>query len=66
MRKSDILEISRNYGLHPNKKLGQNFLYSDAVVDRIFGVAGIGADDSVLEIGPGLGAMTEKIEWVRR
>lgn len=43
---------------HPNKNLGQNFIKDLRVIDRIAQVAEVSSDDEVLEIGPGLGALT--------
>lgn len=43
------------------KSLGQNFLKNDAVIARIVESAEIGADDVVLEIGPGQGVLTESL-----
>jgi 16S rRNA (adenine1518-N6/adenine1519-N6)-dimethyltransferase len=48
-------------GVRPAKSRGQNFLTSGAVADRIVGAAELSESDSVIEIGPGLGILTEKI-----
>lgn len=48
-------------GVRPSKSRGQNFLTSGAIAARIVAAAEIGAADEVLEIGPGLGILTEKI-----
>lgn len=61
MNKSDLIEITRRYGLHPNKKLGQNFLLGDEIIEKIMKAAGVTEADDVLEIGPGLGALTERL-----
>ncbi len=45
----------------PKKSLGQHFLLNPETIDRILEKAGIGSNDSVLEIGPGPGAMTERL-----
>jgi 16S rRNA (adenine1518-N6/adenine1519-N6)-dimethyltransferase len=45
-------------GLAPRKRLGQHFLVDDRVIDRMVSFAEVGADDVVLEIGPGTGALT--------
>jgi 16S rRNA (adenine1518-N6/adenine1519-N6)-dimethyltransferase len=45
-------------GLAPLKRLGQNFLVRTDLAGRIVEFAGIGADDVVVEIGPGAGALT--------
>ncbi|TAL30445.1 MAG: ribosomal RNA small subunit methyltransferase A [Spirochaetes bacterium] len=58
MNTREIQEITASRGLHPNKKLGQNFLCNDAIVERILAHARVSAEDTVLEIGPGLGAVT--------
>ncbi len=49
----------RDLGLTPSKALGQNFLHDHGVVRKIVEHAAIGPNDTVLEIGPGLGIMTE-------
>ncbi|MFH1194041.1 MAG: rRNA adenine dimethyltransferase family protein [bacterium] len=46
---------------HPSKKLGQNFLINKGIVDKIIVAAELSKDDTVLEIGPGKGALTEKL-----
>ena len=43
------------------RRFGQNFLVSPEMVDRIARAAGVGPDDRVLEIGPGLGILTERL-----
>ena len=51
--------ILKKYKLSANKSLGQNFLISDSVVDKIVESADINTQDLVIEIGPGLGNLTE-------
>ena len=48
-------------GLRFHKKLGQNFLIDGHVVSRMVDAAGIGPGDPVLEIGPGIGTLTEEL-----
>jgi 16S rRNA (adenine1518-N6/adenine1519-N6)-dimethyltransferase len=48
-------------GVRPAKSRGQNFLTSGGVADRIVAAADLSDSDSVIEIGPGLGILTEKI-----
>jgi len=48
-------------GVRPAKSRGQNFLTSGAVADRIVAAAELAKTDPVVEIGPGLGILTEKI-----
>ena len=43
------------------KRLGQNFLVDGGVAERIVGALGPGADETVVEIGPGRGALTERL-----
>lgn len=57
----DVARILREYGVRPSKGLGQNFLVSEGVLDRIVASADLGPDDLVLEVGPGLGLMTRRL-----
>jgi 16S rRNA (adenine1518-N6/adenine1519-N6)-dimethyltransferase len=50
--------LLKRYGLHADKRLGQNFLEDAYALESITHAAGIEADDTVLEIGPGLGSLT--------
>lgn len=52
-------EILNRYNLEPKQSLGQNFLFDDNVLGRIVAAADVGPRDVVLEIGPGLGALTK-------
>jgi 16S rRNA (adenine1518-N6/adenine1519-N6)-dimethyltransferase len=54
-------EILHQYGIKPNKKLGQSFLIDINVINRISDAADISGDDIVVEIGAGIGVMTEGI-----
>ncbi|PLX85188.1 MAG: ribosomal RNA small subunit methyltransferase A [Desulfuromonas sp.] len=45
----------------PKKRFGQNFLRDSRIVDRILGAADLGADERVLEVGPGLGVLTDRL-----
>lgn len=51
----------RGAGLKARKSLGQNFLVNEAVRDCIIEAAGLSAGDTVIEVGPGLGVLTEKL-----
>lgn len=51
--------ILKSFGLHASKRLGQNFLIDGAVVKDIVAAAEIVAGDRVLEIGPGIGTLTQ-------
>ncbi len=48
-------------GIRPNKGLGQNFLFERGIVQRMVRSARIGADDTVVEVGPGLGILTDEL-----
>src|SRR5580693_8791381 len=48
-------------GVRPAKSRGQNFLTSGGVADRIVAAAELCEADSIIEIGPGLGILTEKL-----
>jgi 16S rRNA (adenine1518-N6/adenine1519-N6)-dimethyltransferase len=51
-------ELMRRYGLRAKKKWGQNFLHDVKVARAIVRASTVGADDTVVEIGAGLGAIT--------
>lgn len=55
----NTIEIIQKYGFNFQKKFGQNFLIDTHVLDRIIEESGITKDDCVLEIGPGIGTMTQ-------
>ena len=52
-------EIINKYGFAFQKKFGQNFLIDSNILENIVSAAGITKDDFVLEIGPGIGTMTQ-------
>lgn len=54
-------EILHQYGIKPNKKLGQSFLIDINVINRIVHAANISQEDIVVEIGAGIGVLTENI-----
>lgn len=54
-----IRALLNQYNLRPNKKLGQNFLVDPTYLQRIAAAGEVQAGEQVLEIGPGLGALTE-------
>ena len=56
---TNTAEILRKYQFRIQKKYGQNFLIDNNVVAKIVREAGVGKDDFVLEIGPGIGTMTQ-------
>src|SRR5437870_3332358 len=61
MKLSEIPVILQEIGVSPVKKLGQNFLHDQNLARWIVDQANLTAEDYVVEIGPGLGALTELI-----
>jgi 16S rRNA (adenine1518-N6/adenine1519-N6)-dimethyltransferase len=60
-RSSQPAGVLKSVGVRPSKSRGQNFLVQPSVAAQIVSAAEIEAGDSVVEIGPGLGALTERI-----
>ena len=55
----NTIEILKKYNFVFQKKYGQNFLIDTHVLEKIIRAASIGNDDVVLEIGPGIGTLTQ-------
>lgn len=55
----NTMEIIQKYGFAFQKKFGQNFLIDTHVLEKIIRAAGVTKEDMVLEIGPGIGTMTQ-------
>ena len=55
---AEVRDLATRVGLRPTKALGQNFVIDANTVRRIVADSGIGAEDVVLEVGPGLGSLT--------
>lgn len=53
-----IRSLAEELGVRPTKTLGQNFVHDANTVRRIVAASGVGAHDTVLEVGPGLGSLT--------
>lgn len=62
----ETIAVLQKYGFHFQKKFGQNFLIDTHVLDKIIAAAEIGPDDFVLEIGPGIGTMTQYLAEAAR
>lgn len=58
-RREVTLHILKTFDIHMSKRLGQNFLVNPQVVDDIVAAAGVQPGDTVLEIGPGIGTLTQ-------
>jgi len=53
--------LLRQFGLRPDRRLGQNFLVSPAALQRVVEAADLAPEEQVLEIGPGAGALTVRL-----
>lgn len=62
----ETIAVLQKYGFNFQKKFGQNFLIDTHVLDKIIAAAHIGPEDFVLEIGPGIGTMTQYLAEVAR
>ena len=61
LNKTATIEFMKKQGIQPKKSIGQNFLTDAFVVDKILAAAELSSADFVIEIGPGLGALTADI-----
>jgi 16S rRNA (adenine1518-N6/adenine1519-N6)-dimethyltransferase len=57
----DVPRLLRQYGLHPHKSLGQNFLMDESALRLVVEAAQISPQEVVLEIGSGLGSLTRHL-----
>lgn len=55
----NTIAVLKKYNIHFQKKFGQNFLIDTHVLEKIIASAGVTEDDFILEIGPGIGTMTQ-------
>ena len=62
----NTIEVIQKYDFDFQKKFGQNFLIDEHVLDKIIRAAEITKDDYVLEIGPGIGTMTQYLACAAR
>ncbi|MBL7070643.1 MAG: 16S rRNA (adenine(1518)-N(6)/adenine(1519)-N(6))-dimethyltransferase RsmA [Candidatus Omnitrophica bacterium] len=58
LSKKGIRALEKKYGFRPQKKMGQNFLIDGNIKEKIIAAAGVTNEDTVLEIGSGLGQLT--------
>ncbi len=61
MRAEEVKAVLESIGKRANKRLGQNFLLDESVIRRQVRLADLRPSDTVLEIGPGFGVLTEEI-----
>ncbi len=57
----EIKILLRKYRIHPSKRLGQNFLINKGVIKKFIAAADLNPKDIVLEVGPGLGTLTQEL-----
>ena len=62
----ETIAVLQKYHFNFQKKFGQNFLIDPHVLDKIIAAARIGPEDFVLEIGPGIGTMTQYLAEAAR
>ncbi len=58
---NETKNILKKYNISANKKLGQNFLINEEVIEEIIKASNIKKEDLIIEIGPGLGTLTQKL-----
>jgi 16S rRNA (adenine1518-N6/adenine1519-N6)-dimethyltransferase len=58
---SEVAALLRRHGLRPRKRWGQNFLIDRNTLENVLRAAELAPEDSVLEIGPGLGTLTREL-----
>ena len=58
---TETRDILKKYNISANKKLGQNFLIDDEVIDGIICASNVNKNDLIIEIGPGLGTLTKRL-----
>ena len=56
-----VRSLLSEFGASPDKRYGQNFLISERVVENIADGCGAGPEDGILEIGPGIGVLAQKL-----
>ena len=63
---SNTIKLLQKYDLHAKKRLGQNFIVDPSVVSKIARESGANKTTTVIEIGPGLGALTQQLSLVSK
>ncbi len=66
LRPLNVPALLRQFNLHPDKSLGQNFLADEGALAMGAAAAVAGPDETVLEIGPGLGSLTRHLAVAAR
>ncbi|MEI6835384.1 MAG: 16S rRNA (adenine(1518)-N(6)/adenine(1519)-N(6))-dimethyltransferase RsmA [Candidatus Falkowbacteria bacterium] len=60
------IELCKMFEIKPSRSKGQNFLINEKIYDEIVEAASINSEDTVLEVGPGLGFLTAKLAKVAK
>ena len=58
---SEVKRILRLYRIHPRRRMGQNFVVDDEVFSKMMDYVDLDGDETVLEVGSGLGFLTERL-----
>lgn len=58
---TNLHNLLNKYDIYPKKKWGQNFLVDHNIIEKIINTADVNKDDYIIEIGPGLGALTQEL-----
>ncbi len=61
MTKTELMSLLMELGIHPSRKLGQNFLIDRNLLDWTVRTAGPQPGETILEVGPGTGVLTEQL-----
>lgn len=61
MSREEVISIIKSNSILPDSKFGQNFLCDDSVIEDIIEISGACPNSNVLEIGPGIGALTRQL-----
>ncbi|OGL65270.1 hypothetical protein A3B21_04530 [Candidatus Uhrbacteria bacterium RIFCSPLOWO2_01_FULL_47_24] len=61
MKIDEIKSLCDKYSIRPSKKFGQNFVVDARITRMVVDAAKLNADDCVVEVGPGLGALTQEL-----
>ena len=59
MNRTELIEVLGQYGIHPSKAKGQNFLVDQNMLDAMVRDMNLQKDEQVLEVGPGTGVLTK-------
>lgn len=60
----NIKEKLNEAGVRPSKRLGQNFLINEGIYQKILAAGEVNPKDTIIEVGPGLGTLTERLAQV--